>query len=66
MNKNIGGWDRITRIVVGLFLTSLVFTGPQTVWGWVGLIPVLTGLISFCPFYPLLGISTCSTSDQND
>ena len=58
---NVGGFDRVFRIVAGLVLLSLVFIGPQTAWGWLGLIPLLTGLFKFCPFYPLLGIKTCST-----
>ena len=47
--KNVGSIDRILRIVVGLGLISLVFVGPQTPWGWVGVVPLLTALISFCP-----------------
>jgi len=61
--KNVGGIDRVLRIVAGLVLIALVFIGPQTVWGWVGLIPLLTGLFSFCPFYPLLGINSCKKCD---
>jgi hypothetical protein len=57
--KNVGSIDRILRIVVGLGLISLVFVGPQTPWGWVGVVPLLTALISFCPLYTLLGIRTC-------
>ena len=55
---NEGMIDRALRIIVGLALISLVFVGPQTPWGWVGLIPLTTGLIGFCPAYKLLGIST--------
>ncbi|WP_455205717.1 YgaP family membrane protein [Kaarinaea lacus] len=58
MNQNVGGIDKVIRIVVGLALISLVFIGPKTPWGWVGLIPLATALINFCPLYPLLGIST--------
>ena len=58
MNQNIGGVDKVIRIVVGLALISLVFIGPKTPWGWIGLIPLATALINFCPLYPLLGIST--------
>ena len=65
MKKNIGGMDRIMRMVVGLALISLVFVGPKIIWGWAGLIPLLTGLFSFCPFYPLLGINTCSACQDN-
>lgn len=57
---NVGGIDRVLRIVAGLVIFSLVFIGPQTPWGWLGLIPLLTGAVGFCPLYPILGVSTCS------
>ena len=57
--KNVGSIDRILRIVVGLGLISLVFVGPQTPWGWVGVVPLLTAFIGFCPLYTLIGIHTC-------
>ncbi|MCW2314591.1 putative membrane protein YccC [Rhodoblastus acidophilus] len=60
MTRNIGQLDRAIRIVLGLALISLVFVGPQTPWGWVGLVPLLTGLIRWCPPYALLGIDTCN------
>jgi hypothetical protein len=60
MTANVGSIDRILRIVVGLALLSLVFVGPQTIWGLVGLVPLATGLFRFCPAYTLLGVSTCS------
>ncbi len=59
MSANIGGIDRILRIVVGLGLLSLVFIGPQTPWGWIGLVPLLTALVGYCPAYTLIGLSTC-------
>jgi hypothetical protein len=59
MKPNEGGLDRILRIIVGLGLLSLVFVGPQTPWGYVGLVPLLTGLIGFCPLYAVFGVSTC-------
>ncbi len=59
MLANVGGIDRILRILVGLVLISLGFVGPQTNWGWIGLIPLITGLFSFCPAYTLLGLNTC-------
>jgi hypothetical protein len=46
---------------VGLALISLVFVGPQVVWGWVGVVPLLTGLFKFCPAYKLFGFNTCPT-----
>lgn len=64
MNANIGTVDKILRIVAGLVLISLVFIGPQTPWGWVGLVPLLTALINFCPAYRIFGISTCSKCDS--
>jgi len=57
--KNVGGIDKILRIVAGLILLSLVFIGPQTVWGWVGLVPLFTGVFGFCPLYKILGLNTC-------
>lgn len=60
MTRNIGSTDRIIRIIVGLALISLVFVGPQTPWGWIGVVPLLTALIGWCPPYSLLGINTCS------
>jgi membrane-associated protease RseP (regulator of RpoE activity) len=62
MSANVGTIDRILRIAFGLALIALVFVGPQTPWGWLGLIPLATGLVSFCPAYRLLGIRTCKTS----
>ncbi len=59
MKTNVGGIDRTLRIVVGLAVLSLVFIGPQTAWGWLGLVPLLTATVGFCPVYPLLGINTC-------
>jgi hypothetical protein len=59
MTSNVGGIDRILRIIVGLVLIALVFVGPQTPWGWIGVVPLLTGLIGWCPPYALLGINTC-------
>jgi len=58
---NVGSIDKILRIIVGLVLISLVFIGPQTPWGWLGVIPLATGLVGFCPLYKLLGMSTCAT-----
>ena len=61
MKQNVGGIDKVIRIVIGLALISLVFIGPQTPWGWIGLIPLATGLINFCPLYPLIGFSSRKT-----
>jgi hypothetical protein len=59
MVANVGGLDRVLRAVLGIVLIALVFVGPQTPWGWIGLVPLLTAAVRFCPLYPLLGISTC-------
>jgi hypothetical protein len=62
--KNVGGIDKTLRIVVGLVLLSLVFIGPKTLWGLVGLVPLVTGLVGFCPAYRLAGLNTCPLSDK--
>lgn len=61
MKANVGGIDRVLRIVVGLAVLSLVFVleGTARWWGLVGLVPLLTGIVRFCPVYPLLGVSSC-------
>ena len=60
MKKNEGTVDRALRILAGLALLSLVFVGPKTLLGLVGLIPITTGLLGSCPLYTIFGISTCS------
>lgn len=59
MTRNEGTIDRALRIILGLVLLSLIFVGPQSLWGLVGLIPLATGLLGWCPLYQLLGFSTC-------
>jgi ABC-type polysaccharide/polyol phosphate export permease len=54
--------DRVVRIVVGVVLIALVFVGPHTPWGWIGVLPLLSGLAGFCPAYRLIGFSTCPLS----
>jgi hypothetical protein len=56
---NEGTLDRVIRVIAGLAILSLVFVGPKTLWGLVGAVPLLTGLVGFCPGYRLLGIRTC-------
>ena len=51
--------ERVVRILIGIGLISIVFVGPQTPWGWIGIVPILTGLLGRCPLYTLLGINTC-------
>ena len=58
MTQNMGSLDRGIRIVVGLVLIALVFVGPQTMWGWIGIIPLATALIGWCPAYTVLGLKT--------
>ncbi len=62
--KNVGGFDRIARIIIGIVLIALSYTGTIGVWGYIGIIPLLTGLFSRCPLYTLLGIKTCPLSRQ--
>lgn len=57
---NVGNVDRALRIIVGLGLLSLVFIGPKTMWGLIGILPILTGLTRRCPAYSPFGISTCA------
>ena len=59
MNVNEGGWDRTLRVLLGIGLLALVFMGPHTPWGWLGLLPLVTGLFGFCPVYRLVGFSSC-------
>jgi hypothetical protein len=57
--RNEHNIERAARVLIGLGLISLVFVGPQTAWGWIGVVPLATGLIGSCPLYTVLGISTC-------
>jgi Protein of unknown function (DUF2892) len=59
MKANVGGMDRILRIVLGLALIGLTLTGTIGVWGWIGVVPLATGAVSFCPLYLMLGLNTC-------
>ena len=65
MPKNEGMVDRVLRVVAGIVLISLVFVGPQTAWGWIGLVPLVTGLVGSCPLYTLLGLRTCPLNPSN-
>jgi hypothetical protein len=58
MKANVGGIDRILRIVVGLALIAWAAMGGP-VWAWIGVVPLATGILKFCPVYPLLGMNTC-------
>lgn len=57
--KNEHPIDRALRVLAGLALVSLVFVGPHTAFGWIGVIPLATGLVGSCPLYRIFGISTC-------
>jgi hypothetical protein len=59
MNKNVGGMDKTARIVIGALLILLALTGVIGWWGWLGVIPLATGVFSRCGLYSLLGINTC-------
>lgn len=63
MLKNVGSVDRGLRIVAGVVLLGLVFVGPQTPWGWIGLVPLLTGLAGRCPAYSIFGLNTCKVAE---
>lgn len=62
MSPNVGTIDKVLRVIIGAVLISLVFVGPQTLWGWIGVIPIVTALVSFCPLYAILGIKTCKVA----
>jgi Protein of unknown function (DUF2892) len=62
MKQNEAAWDRGVRVVLGVGLISLTMVGPETPLGWLGLIPLITGVWGFCPLYRLLGVSTCPVS----
>ena len=65
MNANVGGIDKILRVIVGIVLIGLAALGIVGAWGWVGVVPLLTGLLGRCPLYPLLGINTCPMKKNN-
>jgi hypothetical protein len=60
MKANIGTIDRCLRILAGLLLIGLSLSGGIGAWGWIGLVPLATGIFRFCPDYTLLGIKTCN------
>jgi hypothetical protein len=59
MKTNVGGMDRLLRIVVGLLLIVLTLSGHIGAWGWIGVVPLATGLLKTCPLYSMLGFNTC-------
>ena len=64
LSTNEGPADRVFRIVLGVALLSLVVVGPKTLWGLVGLIPLLTGIVGVCPVYSVFGLNTCSMKSR--
>jgi O-antigen ligase len=61
MKQNVGGIDRAVRVATGVALIALAVTGTVGAWGWVGVVPLATGLAGWCPPYALFGWNTCST-----
>ncbi len=64
MDVNVGGVDRIIRILAGIALIALAATGKIGLWGYIGIVPLLTGLARRCPAYSLFGLRTCSTGGK--
>lgn len=62
MKTNVGGIDRILRIVVGLVLIGLTLAGVIGMWGWIGVVPLATGFLRTCPLYSIIGVNTCPAS----
>jgi hypothetical protein len=65
MQNNVGGMDTFLRVVVGVGLLTLVFMGPKTLWGLIGIVPLATAAMSWCPLYTVFGINTCKTQGQH-
>jgi Protein of unknown function (DUF2892) len=65
MKRNVGGIDRVLRIVIGMVLIALAATGTVGWWGWLGLVPLATGALGWCPPYALLGIRTCAVKPKS-
>ena len=64
MKANVGGIDRILRITLGLVLIGLAATGTVGWWGWLGVVPLATGLMGWCPPYAMLGLNTCRMREK--
>lgn len=60
MKCNAGTIDRAVRVIAGLALIALAATGTVGMWGWIGVVPLLTGIVGFCPAYAMFGMNTCS------
>jgi len=59
MKTNVGSIDRIARLLIGLLLITLAALGTIGVWGWIGVVPIVTAAFSFCPLYTIFGLNTC-------
>jgi hypothetical protein len=64
MTKNIHSVERVARIIIGAVLISLAFWGPSNLWFLLGAIPLVTGLLGWCPPYAMLGINTCKLGQK--
>ena len=64
MNCNVAAWDRVLRIVVGVILLSLAVVGPKTLWGLLGVVPMITGATGVCPLYLAFGITSFSAGHR--
>ena len=65
MCKNVGGLERIIRVVLGLALMSMAFIGPENKWFLIGVVPLMTGLLGWCPPYAIFGINTCKVDSNS-
>jgi hypothetical protein len=65
MKVNVGTLDRTVRILAGLVLVGLALAGVIGVWGWIGVVPLATGLIRNCPLYSIVGVNTCGTGNKS-
>lgn len=63
--RNEHSIERVLRVIIGIVLLSLVFVGPKTLWGLIGIVPLATGLAGTCPLYTLLGINTCPAKSRS-
>lgn len=66
MSANVGTIDRVIRILIGLLLIGATLGGVIGVWGWIGMIPLATGLFRFCPAYRLIGLNTCAVANPGE
>jgi uncharacterized membrane protein YfcA len=64
MKPNVCGIDRFLRVVIGLALIGATLTGMIGVWGWIGVVPLLTGIIRYCPAYAIFGLETCPVAKE--